>query len=206
MDDTEREQEVQLDAPATLDLIRGAQTGDRKQAAALYEQVAPAVFAWSHLRMSPALRRRIDPNDVVQEVWLRALTKLDDFDPHTTPFRPWILGVARYVLIELSRKQMKGQADKESGGQPWDSYLDKQADGGPGVSTFVGRVDFLRYFLEKVERIGEQEKELLILRGLEERPLAEIAEKLGMSTEALGKRWQRLRSRLLKDGPPPELF
>ena len=38
---------------------------------ALYTNVTPTLYAWAELRIRPSLRARLEPQDLVQEVWLR---------------------------------------------------------------------------------------------------------------------------------------
>src|SRR6187551_1373845 len=66
----------------------------------LYIEVAPALYAWAELRIRPEMRRNVDPQDVVQEVWLRAVKKHASFDPAVMHFRAWILAIAKNVLLE----------------------------------------------------------------------------------------------------------
>jgi DNA-directed RNA polymerase specialized sigma24 family protein len=67
------------------------------------------------------------------------------------------------------------------------------------VSSFTRRVareEGLKHFLAEVEGLPAQDRELLLLCGLEGRPTAEAAELLDLSHDAATKRWQRLREQL----------
>ena len=51
-------------------------------------------------------------------------------------------------------------------------------------------------------RLGSEERDLIVLCGLEGLPLQDVAARLGLGLEAVTKRWQRLRERL-STGPGP---
>ncbi len=80
----------------------------------LYQEAAPAVYAWVGLRLGPKLRLELDPEDVLQEVACRAFARRETFDPARGPFRAWIFGVARHLLLS-SMEQLTGygRADRE---------------------------------------------------------------------------------------------
>ena len=46
----------------------------------------------------------------------------------------------------------------------------------------------------------------MLLHGIEGRGLEEVAEEVNLTHDATSKRWQRMRSRLLEEGPPEYLF
>ena len=89
-DDLDAIGESQDGAGETQDIARAAKAGDEQRFAELYERLAPALYTWASLRIRPAMRGSIDPQDVVQEVWCRAWKGFGRFDPQETPFRSWV--------------------------------------------------------------------------------------------------------------------
>ena len=69
----------------------------------LYARIAPVVYAWVRLRLGRSARERLDPEDVVQEVWLRAAKAFEQFDPQRGSFRGWIFQVTKYALLDTFR-------------------------------------------------------------------------------------------------------
>ena len=65
---------------ATRGLARNAQLGDAPSFEALYARLAPALLAWVRLRMLAPLRAHMDEQDVMAEVWLRALKAFSAYD------------------------------------------------------------------------------------------------------------------------------
>ena len=71
-----------LDAvsPDTGLLARRVQKGDRAAFQRLYDKVAPSLYAWTRLRLQGGPGAGLDPQDVLQEVWLRALRAFASYD------------------------------------------------------------------------------------------------------------------------------
>src|SRR5262245_938602 len=79
-----REEAPELD---TQGLARAAKGGDEARFGQLYERIAPAIYTWACVRIRPAMRGQLDPQDIVQEVWCRAWKAFPHFDPDEQPFR-----------------------------------------------------------------------------------------------------------------------
>src|SRR5947207_15106904 len=69
----------------------------------LYERISPGLYTWASLRILPSIRSQLDPEDVVQEVWWRALDSYSTFDSRKGSFRSWIFGIATRVLLNAFR-------------------------------------------------------------------------------------------------------
>ena len=163
--------------------------------------MTPALHAWARLRIPRGLRGRVEPEDVVQEVWCRALARITHFDPARRSFRAWIFGVAKNVVLEAIRSPLLG-----AGGTSAVRALAGVPDRVTGVSRRVARDEALQRFHERIERLEDADRRLLIHCGFEDLTCAEAAERLGISRDAAIKRWQRLRARLTEEGVPEGLL
>ncbi len=182
--------------------VRTAARGDADGFAQLYEHIAPAVFTWASLRLRGDQLSLLDAGDLVQEVWLRAWRKIEDLDVEATPFRFWIFRIAKNVLLEASRQARKPDRrgvgsgiGNPTGGDDLDPMA-QVPDSITGVSRRMARSEDLSRFKEAVEAMEAEERKLVIHCGLEGLPLKEVGVRLGISEEAAGKRWQRLRAKL----------
>ena len=81
--------------------VERAQKGDREGFADLYERLAPSLYAWAAIRIHPRHRGRLDPADIVQDVWWRAMDRFSRFDPAQGSFRGWLFTIATNALIIL---------------------------------------------------------------------------------------------------------
>ena len=105
MTSTDDETRYDGESMPTGDLARRAHGDDVDAFNLLYARVAPALLAWAEIRLHTRLKRVIDPEDVVQEVWSRAMDRYrDDDTPDPDKFRPWVFGVAHFVVMEALRK------------------------------------------------------------------------------------------------------
>lgn len=161
---------------------------------------APALFAWASLFLRPVVRTRLDPEDLVQEVACRAYERFGTYDASRGTFRNWVFGIARNVLREALR-QIAVEPSPRGGGlsvtRDWAAEL---RDTATSISRAVARDEAVAALIARVGGLPEDERALVIARGLEGRSHTEVAEQLGISAETAGKRWQRLRDRLRESG------
>lgn len=171
-----------------------------------YKAVAPALFAWAGVRARRWRQPSLDPEDLVQEVCCRAFERFDTFDPAQGPFRAWIFGIANNVLRE-ALAELAGP-----GGRRRDTGTSSRAPGADlpdeatSVSRRVARDESLRILVGRLCGLDEDERRLLLLRGLEGLPHADVAALTGLSVDAVQKRWQRLLDRIAEWRPPADLF
>ena len=162
-----------------------------------YAEVAPALYAWAELRIRPSLRARLEPQDLLQEVWLRGKKSYPRFDARTSSFRAWAFRIGKNVLMEALRA-VRQEALNAPGLSPTHRML--ALEGVPqNVTSFTQRLaneESIREFLRHAEGLEESDRMLLIHCGLEDETCAEAAPKLGLSEDAAIKRWQRLKVKL----------
>jgi RNA polymerase sigma factor (sigma-70 family) len=173
---------------------------------ALYAEVAPTLVAWASLRVRRSLRSWVEPEDLVQEVVCRAYDKFANFDPAKGAFRRWIFGVANNVLKETlaaAAKPGAAQARLEVSSR---DLLDQLPDDVTSVSRRLARDEALMGFVAKLDGLDDEDRKLIIYRGLEGLGHAEAAELLNISRDAAEKRWQRLVRRVEEWRPPRDLF
>lgn len=179
------------DVGRTQFLAGAASAGETRHFDELFERVAPAVLAWLTLRVP---RGGLDPQDLLQEVWLRALQSFGTYDPARS-FRAWILGIAKNVLLQTLARPRQRSLDP--------GLSSASAPAVPDPATSIGRRfardEALELFLARVERMPPDERALLIYCGLEQYSVPEAARRLGLGHEATSKRWQTLRARLRDD-------
>lgn len=185
--------------PDTERLARAGRGGDPAGFAAAWRRVAPAVFAWSSMHLRGPLRQRVDPEDLLQEIACRAWSAFDTWDGELGVFRGWVFGIANNILREVLRSlaaEREAQGDRRLDTERWAEL--------PGSATSVSRAvvrdEGLRDLVRRTSELPDDERRLLILRGLEGLSHQEVSEILSISSDAVAKRWQRLCERL-RDHP-----
>ncbi len=176
-------------------LARVVRSGDAEAFGEAWGRVTPAVFAWASLHVRPALRARLDPEDVLQEVAFRAWTRFGSWDPERGSFRNWVFGIARNVLHEVLRR-MAAEALTRSKDMLSTEGMAALPDSATAMTRVVVRDESLLRLLGAVEALPDGDRRLLLLRGLEGLSHTEVAELLDTTPDAVAKRWQRLCLRL----------
>ena len=179
-------------AEATREIVRRAREGGADGFRALYERIAPSLLAWARLRTASRSVALEDPEDLLQEVWLRAVEEFPAYDPALSSFRAWIFGIAKNVLYEAWRREgRRGSAlpadERSAAFRAW-------PDVATTIRTRLTRDESIERFLKRAQEFDPLDRKLLLHCGFEDmtRPLA--ARQLGIGPDAAEKRWQRLRA------------
>jgi RNA polymerase sigma-70 factor (ECF subfamily) len=157
-------------------------------------------------RLDRRLAPRVDPSDVVQEVLAEASRKLDRYlRERPLPFLPWLRQLAWEHLAVLYRRHVKAQRrsvrreEPEVLALPDESAAELAARLVTSASSPSQRL-LLQELRERVQRalqqLSERDREVLVLRHLEQLSVAETAEVLGISPGAVKVRNLRALDRL----------
>ncbi|MBL8863239.1 MAG: sigma-70 family RNA polymerase sigma factor [Planctomycetes bacterium] len=163
---------------------------------ALFGEVAPALYAWAELRIRPGLRARLDPQDLVQEVWIRGMQGFARFDERGVSFRAWAFRIGKNILMESLRATRNEIVGTPGGVTSRMLALERVPQDVTSFTQRLAREESVRSFLDEAGSLAEVDRMLLLHCGLEGETCARAATKLGISEDAAIKRWQRLKARL----------
>jgi RNA polymerase sigma-70 factor (ECF subfamily) len=155
-------------------------------------------------RMEPRLAARVSPSDVVQETMITAAKELDSYaKSRPMPFYPWLRRLAWNRLMDLQRRHLrqKRAVGREEQAVPMtDQSLFELAKRlvGPGPSPSRAAVtrerrEQLRAALDELE---PTQREVLLLKYVEDMTLAEAAAVLDITVDAAKMRHLRAIQRL----------
>jgi RNA polymerase sigma-70 factor (ECF subfamily) len=196
-------------APSTPDtdqLLDRAGHGDgaaRQQLLARHRQRLRKMIA---LRLDRRLAARVDPSDVVQEALAEADRKLAGYlRERPLPFYPWLRQIAAERLAKLHRRHLhagKRNARREEPGVlnlPDESALQLAGrliapESSP--SKHLLREELRQRVQEALARLGERDRDVLVLRYLEQLSTKQTAEVLGITEGAVKTRHLRALERL----------
>jgi RNA polymerase sigma-70 factor (ECF subfamily) len=159
------------------------------------------------LRLDRRLQGRIDPSDVIQEAYLEASARLAEYLRNPTmPFFLWLRFLASQKLVTLHRHHL-GVQMRNAGYQvalyqgPWpeatSAALAAQLLGhDTRPSEAAIRAEMKIRVQEALNAMEPLDREVLALRHFEQLSRAEIAQLLGISEAAAGKRYIRALNRL----------
>ncbi len=177
--------------------VARAASGQLKGFASLYEKLAPAIYTWARLRIHESSQRRIDPEDIVQEVWWRAMDSFSRYDPKSGPFRPWLFGIATNVLLESFRKsRTRSPVSAQHEKARIESLPPELAVQATSISRQASRKDGVHRLVQIIGRLDATDQAVFIHCGLEGLSAPDTSELICLGADATLKRWQRLRTKL----------
>jgi len=190
----------------TQELLAGAGKGESLAVNQLLDRHREALRHMIKARMDQKLARRVDASDVVQDVLLEASQRLADYlrDPRL-PFGLWLRQMAQDRIIDLHRRHRvarRRSIDREQqvpSIQGDQSSLELAAqlrdpDLTPAAATL--RKELHQRFVEAIDLLGDEDREILLMRHFEQLGNSEAAELLGLSPPAAGMRYLRALRRL----------
>jgi RNA polymerase sigma-70 factor (ECF subfamily) len=188
-------------------LLVAAKSGDTQAVNQLLERHRGAVRRLVELRLDRKVQRRVDVSDVVQDVMFEASGRLDRYlqDP-AMAFHLWIRQIAWDRIIDTYRRHRvsaKRNMDREQpmqGGHEDDpntiAWVTQLRDPAQTPATAAAQAELSRTVESAIHRLGEQDREVILMRHFEHLSNLEIAEVLGLNPPAASMRYLRAVRRL----------
>jgi len=191
----------------TARLLDQAVAGDKAALNELFARHRPRLRRMVELRLDRRLQARIDASDVIQEAFVEAVNRLDEYlrEP-SYPLFLWLRYIVGERLLKLHRHhlgtQMRDAGLEVSiyrGALPAASSaaLAAQLLGQHTSPTQAAvRAERMMRLQEALNTLEPMDREVLSLRHFEEMSLAETALSLGIEESAAAKRYIRALKRL----------
>lgn len=135
------------------------------------------------------LRNRVDAEDVVQDAFVQAYTKLDTFRRGST-FYTWIYRIAMNLAVSRGRRaksRMSLEARREVCG-------DEPAYQGEGPGEQLMRQEQAAEIESALESLSDEHRQILVLRGIDGLDYDQIADVLAINPGTVRSRLHRARS------------
>jgi RNA polymerase sigma-70 factor (ECF subfamily) len=191
----------------TRRLLERAARGEPEACGALLTQHKERLLRMVAFRLDRRLQGRIDPSDVMQEVYLEAAEHLPDYlRQPAMPFFLWLRGIAGNKLLELHRHHL-GTQMRDAGREVslYRGYM-PEATSAALAAQLLGhhtrpseaavRAEVKVRLQEALNSMEPIDREVLALRHFEQLSNAEAAEVLSIEERAAGKRYLRALKRL----------
>ncbi len=157
-------------------------------------------------RLDPRLSARMDTSDVLQDIMTEAARTLDHYlDQRPIDFYVWIRGIAERRIIDLHRRHLhaakrsvRREVKEIPRNQSSSPLVDKLANSQTSPSQRLIQQEERAALQAALEQTSDDDRELIVLRYVEQLPLSEVAEVLGISVPAVKSRHLRAIARLTK--------
>jgi RNA polymerase sigma-70 factor (ECF subfamily) len=191
---------VSVETDALLERIR---SGDRQALELLLERHRQRLHSFVDCHLDPRVRARLDASDVVQETQMEVVRRMDDYlDRRPMPFHLWLHKTAYEHLLRARRNHLRGRrsVDREEAWPSQSSLLLAKSllSTGPSPSRAVQARELAERVSRAVADLAEGDREILLMRDVDELPYEEIACLLEIEPAAARMRYGRALIRLQK--------
>lgn len=160
---------------STADLVSRVRRGDERARDQLFGRYLKVLTRFAHGRIPPGARGSQDTGDVVQEALVRALKRIETFEPRRQgSFLAYLKTIVNNMIKDLGRKASRSPHVEE--------YEDRVAgDDRDILDTIVTREEF-EVYLEAIKRLKPEQREAIIHRIEKGWSYQELAEHLNCPT------------------------
>lgn len=175
------------------DCLQRVRAGDMTAAHSLIEHLHPLVRRW----VRNHLPRRESEEDLMQEVFLKLLQKLDSYQPRAgVPFEHWVSRLTVRTCLDALRAEKARpewrMADLSDGETEWLDYMLQRQTETPQTPDREAKAIVTRL----LSQLSPPDRLVLTLLDLEERSTQEIAQMTGWTRPMVKMRAMRARHKL----------
>ncbi len=199
-------------SPETEELLARARQGEPAAVDRLLEAHRAGLRRLIGLRLDPALARRVDASDIVQDVMLEVSQRLADYLRRPDmPFQLWLRHIAKDHMIDAYRRHRLAQGRSIDREQPTAApgladpssldlaaqFIDKEIT----PASAAVRAELQNRLHEAVAGLDDDDREIILMRHFEQMSNQDVAATLHLSEAAASMRHlravRRLRAALL---------
>jgi len=165
----------------TSQLFERARDGAPGALDAFYERCARKLLPLIRLRMGRSLRSELESRDILQAVLMKSFSRLNQVqDPAAV--MAWLARIAENEIRDQAdfRQRQRRDAARRA---PLDDAMDVPAPVRQALSQAIENEE-LRRIEDALESMSPAEREIIVLRKLEELPFSAIGTRLGKSEDA----------------------
>jgi RNA polymerase sigma-70 factor, ECF subfamily len=182
-----------MKAQISHNLLERARNGDAEAMGLLFERYQPYLYLLAQRRLSPRIRTRVDPSDIVQQTLLEAQRDLTSFRGGAEEeLLAWMRGILQHNVQQTVERHW--QAKKRSVQQ--ERSLNEPLDGGQELHKLLAaeqsspsqramRGEASVQLAWAICKLPEDQREAVRLRHLEGYSLKQLAETMGRSEVAV---------------------
>lgn len=168
-------------------LIERARQADPDAWGTLYERHAQAIYSYLYYR----LRDRELAEDLTADVFTRALTAIERYSDRGLPFGAWLHRIAHNLMIDATRRRARQP-------EPLDEDWPLAADEAESPQAWLEMQLTHDALGAALTELTEAQQQVIILRFVQEKSLAEVAQVLGKTQGAIESLQHRALAALLR--------
>jgi RNA polymerase sigma-70 factor, ECF subfamily len=173
---------------STYGLLERLRQGDAEAFSLLFRKYSTRLTVLISLKLGAQLRRNLDVEDVLQEVFMVASRDLGNFT-YQSPgsLMNWLARIADHTIADLARRASRKK-------RHWGEQVRLRSQSSPeGVepedpqtpSRILVNKERLKIVIDRLQNLPEQQQQVIVMARVEGVPIVEISEKLGKSREAV---------------------
>lgn len=174
--------------------IEAARDGDQTALSALLAMYHPVLRARVDSRMDRAIRAKVEPEDILQQAYIQVARNIGRFEDHgTNAFLGWVSTIVDNKLVDVRRslhrkvRDIAREQPAEVAGNTG-SFIDLvhhlyAHTGTP--SRVIRRDEAVEALQVSVTRLSESQQQVIHLRFIEGRSVAEAAAEMGRTEAAI---------------------
>lgn len=192
----------------TRDIFIRAKAGDPEAYNRFFEHHSARILVYINYNLSQRLRRKLDPADILQELYMKVLTSFGSFCARAEKrgIRRALIRMADHEITEAYRyyfKTEKRDAKKEVAAEFLHADASTMFDplawvpgDATSISAVVARNEEYQRVMGMLDALSPLEQYVIVARVIEEVPTQELAERLGKSRGAVQMMLARARDKL----------
>jgi RNA polymerase sigma factor (sigma-70 family) len=180
--------------------VRGALHGDERSWSWIVSHLSPLLEMQASYRLPATVRRYCDPKDLVNDAWMIAFSRMGDLRPRNGRFTPVLLRFLSSTLLRRVNDLIRTHIRRTRLGGPaagLKSSLERNIEA--QATSILGRAarsEARHRLAESLDELSAEEREVVVLLGIEQLANKEVAKMLGVQPSTLSMRYQRAREKL----------
>lgn len=176
---------MQKSKDEVLDLVAQAKAGDAEAFGVIYSNFLNPIFRFIRAQ----IRDQVEVEDLTQEVFVKAFSRLDQFGKNGDHFSAWLYQIARTTVLDWYKKKKMIIVD-----EPDEVFGRLESPHGNPLVLALNK-EKKELIDEALAGLGHTDREVVVLHYVNDLSHTEIAKILGLSEDAVRQRKSRaLRS------------
>lgn len=164
-----------------LGLVAQAKAGDTEAFGVIYTDFLNPIFRFIRMQV----RDQVEAEDLTQEVFVKAFSRLDQFGKNGDNFSAWLYQIARTTVLDWYKKKKMVIVDEP------DEVFGKLESPHGNPLVLVLNKEKKELVDEALAGLGHTDREVIVLHYVNDLSHAEIAKILGLSEDAVRQRKSR---------------